>query len=503
MSQLSLLQQEESSDKVSLAQSIADLQEEIRTLYLEDGTPWVLGYSGGKDSSATLQLVWTALAKLPRADIKKPVHVISTDTLVENPVVAAWVGKSLEQMGVAADKQGMPIKPHKLTPELLDSFWVCLIGKGYCSPRMPGMRWCTERLKIKPSNKFITNVVSRHGEAILCLGTRKAESASRRRTMEAAEKGRIRDRLSPNKSLPGSWVYSPIEDWSNDDVWTFLFQVPNPWGWHNRALFRMYAAGSDSGECPLVVDTGTPSCGSSRFGCWVCTLVEKDKSMAAMIQHDTEKEWMEPLLGLRDDLAMQKDRHLRDFRRMNGRVQLFHDRTIPGPYTQQARADWLRKLLRTQREVSEYAPAGERLELISMDELREIRRIWVLDKHEIEDLLPGIYEQEIGHPYPDRDILGPVDIPFEKDALGLLKECCSDPMEYERIRNLLHVEASYRTSVRRAGLYDALENVLVRTKYVNEEDALAYLREVNQIREQAQLGLLGTNIHEVEEYEEA
>lgn len=85
-----------------MAQLLDELMEEVRRLYVEDGIPWVVGYSGGKDSTATLQLVWLALEGLPEEQRTKPVHVISTDTLVENPVVAAWVNRSLEVMAQSA-----------------------------------------------------------------------------------------------------------------------------------------------------------------------------------------------------------------------------------------------------------------------------------------------------------------------------------------------------------------------------------------------------------------
>jgi DNA sulfur modification protein DndC len=213
--------------------------------------------------------VWLALRALPPDERRKPLHVISTDTLVENPVVAAWVTRSLETMDAAAKAEGLPIVPHRLTPTVNDSFWVNLIGRGYPAPRHK-FRWCTERLKIKPSNTFITEVVAQSGEAILVLGTRKAESQARARSMERLEAQRVRERLSPNASLPNCLVYSPIEDWSNDDVWLFLMQSPNPWGYNNKDLLTMYQGASQDGECPLVVDTTTPSCGDSRFGCWVC-----------------------------------------------------------------------------------------------------------------------------------------------------------------------------------------------------------------------------------------
>ena len=127
--------------------------EEVAALYTSDEIPWVIGYSGGKDSTAALQLVWLALAQLPPEQRQKPVFVISTDTLVENPIVALWVSKSLEKMGAEAEKQGLPLSSHRLTPEPANTFWVNLIGRGYPAPR-PNFGWCTERLKIYAVNAF-------------------------------------------------------------------------------------------------------------------------------------------------------------------------------------------------------------------------------------------------------------------------------------------------------------------------------------------------------------
>ena len=170
-----------------MAAEVKAICDEIRELYLWDEIPWVVGYSGGKDSSAVLQLVWLAVRELPVEQRRKPIHVVSTDTLVEQPVVAAWVDASHVKMRQAAAEQGVPITPHRLTPDVKDSFWVNLIGKGYPAPRTT-FRWCTSRMKINPSNKFIRDVVRQSGEAILVLGTRKAESQHRARNMAAARK---------------------------------------------------------------------------------------------------------------------------------------------------------------------------------------------------------------------------------------------------------------------------------------------------------------------------
>jgi DNA sulfur modification protein DndC len=374
-------------------------------------------------------------------------------------------------MKKAAGEQQLPIHPHRLTPEVKNTFWVNLIGKGYPAPR-PKFRWCTERLKIKPSNRFIQSMVAQRGEVIVVLGTRKAESAARNRSMTQHESSRARDRLSPNGSLPNSLIYSPIESWTSDQVWAFLMQYPNPWGYDNKALLGMYQGASADGECPLVVDTSTPSCGDSRFGCWVCTLVEKDKSMQAMIQNDAEKEWMLPLLELRNALDVADDRHLRDFRRMNGSVQLFHGRPVPGPYTQAARCEWLKRLLDAEKYVREHGPNEFRnIHLISPAELEEVRRIWVVDKHEIEDMLPAIYESVYGVPYSG----APLDeaVAFPADALQLLRDICQeDQVKYQTLRDMLEIEHRQRARTRRQGLFELLTSSLKKGAFATQEEAV-------------------------------
>ena len=463
---------------LGLKASLDALIDEIQQLYLSDDIPWVVGYSGGKDSTATLSLVWTALERLPEEQRSKNVSVISTDTLVENPIVVGWVRQSLDHMSAAAAERNLPITPHRLTPELKDTFWVNLIGRGYAAPR-PKFRWCTERLKIRPANKFITDTVRKSGQAIVVLGTRKAESAARGAAMTAREARRVRDRLSPNDSLPNSLVFSPIEEWSNDDVWLYLMQVANPWGYDNKMLLNMYRGASADNECPLVVDSSTPSCGDSRFGCWTCTMVSQDKSMSAMVQNDQEKEWMRPLLELRNELDIPDDKHLRDFRRMSGKVQLWYDGTVPGPYTKEARENWLRKLLTVQQFVRTNGPDDVRnLELITMEELHEIRRIWVTDKNEIEDTLPAIYTSVTGEDFPG--------VEHRLDTTAELLEslhnvCGDDPLHYEMMRDLIAVEKRFATMVRRQGLFEELGKVVRRSFYDDRDDAISHARAVQQV----------------------
>jgi DNA sulfur modification protein DndC len=451
---------------------------EIQKLYAEDQIPWVVGYSGGKDSTATLQLVWLAIAQLPEEARKKPVFVITTDTLVENPVVSAWVVNSLQTMEQAAMKSGVPIYPHRLTPDVRDTFWVNLIGKGYPAPR-PKFRWCTERLKIKPADGFISNVVRQNGEAIVVLGTRKAESSGRAARLNLLESKRPRDHLTQHSSLLNAYVYAPIAEWTNDDVWLFLMQARNPWGYDNKDLLTLYQGASPDAECPLVIDTSTPSCGDSRFGCWVCTLVEQDKSMTAMIKNDDDKAWMEPLLALRNDLD-EHDHDKRDFRRMSGAVMLIRDKDdpIPGPYTQKSREMWLRRLLEAQQAVrtNPLTPEAVRdIELITMEELHEVRRIWVVEKYEIEDALPMIYEEVTGTAFPGRPLDGTQ--PFGRAEMDILREVSGgDPLQFELLRELLEVERQYRGMAKRARLFDRLESALKKSFFEDAADASSRAR---------------------------
>lgn len=468
-----------------LVEDVQALTTEIQELYCLDEIPWVVGYSGGKDSSCVLQLVWNAIAALPPSKQTKTIHVITTDTLVENPYVSLWVRNSLKQMKLATQEQNLPFEPHLLQPEFKETFWVGLIGKGYPAPKGK-FRWCTERLKIKPSNRFIRDVIRDNGEAILVLGTRKAESTKRAYRMKQWEAKRVRDHLSPNMNLPNSLVYSPIEDWRNDEVWLYLMQWENPWGCSNKDLFAMYRGASADNECPLVVDTSTPSCGASRFGCWVCTLVSQDKSMAAMIQNDEEKEWLQPLLDFRKELDAPINRDRRDFRRRNGDVQLYErnlDETIsvepiPGPYIKEAREDWLRKLLRLQQQLRSTAPENMRdITLITLEEMSEIRRIWLEERHEFDDSLPRIYKEVTGEefqdprPGADYSLLG-------SDEWAVLEEICEgDAMHLELMAKLLDTERQFRKKARRTGIYDALEKCF-ETSSRSQEEAVknAYLK---------------------------
>ncbi|EMX2093448.1 DNA phosphorothioation system sulfurtransferase DndC [Salmonella enterica] len=500
-------------DDLGFRETVVRLVQQTKDLYLSDDIPWVIGYSGGKDPTAILQLVWQALSELALDNkAHKQVHVISTDTLVENPIVALWVTRSLKQMERAVDEQKIPLIPHRLTPAVNDRFWVNLIGRGYPAPRYK-FRWCTDRLKISPSNNFIKSVVQNNGEAILVLGTRKAESTARATTMEVYENRADNTRraagLSVNKELDRVWVYTPIADWSNDDVWQFLMQVKNPWGFKNQELLTMYQGATEDGECPLVVDKSTPSCGDSRFGCYVCTMVGEDKSMSAMIQNDSEKEWMYPLLALRNEIdindsnkdkkakKIQADKDRRDFRRMNGSLTVHINEygadLVRGPYRQAFREHMLRKVLEAQLQVQALGPEEvKELELLTIDDLEAIRELWVESKNEVEDSVPTIYQSVMNKPYPGSK--GKNHPLLNRNIMQKLKEKCAefddtDGLKYEQVRELLTIADKHKHLLRRSTLYKELESALDKTAF----------NDISEARKFALEKRLNENIYKIED----
>lgn len=443
----------------------------IQELYLADKIPWVIGYSGGKDSTACVQLIWNAIAGLePEQRNHKTVSIISTNTMVESPVVEKWVAGSLKKMEEAALAQNMPFDINRLKPDITDSFWVLLIGKGYPAPR-PNFRWCTDRLKIKPADKFITSTIAKHGEVILILGTRLAESSKRAHLMKQYEQKRVREYLSPTKRLINCSSFTPIEDWSDHDVWAFLLNRNNPWGQANFDLLEIYEGATADGECPLVIDTNTPSCGNSRFGCWVCTMVQEDRSMQAMINNNPEKkEWLKPLLELRNEIGKFPDREKRDYRRMSGQILLHNDRAVPGPYIKKWREYWLRSLLTIEQKIMLECPEDyKELRLITDEELRLIRRIWVLEKHEFDDALPLIYKEVTGKKYP---YLNDISTVFGRDEWNLLKDICGEDDTLFELQTILIDITQRHYGLRRQGVMSEIDEAIRRCYYEDEEDAV-------------------------------
>ena len=269
-------------------------KDDIKKVYLNDNRPWVIGYSGGKDSTTVTQLVIESLLEMKSTNIKlnKTVHIISSDTMVETPLIIARLSDSLKDIDRFVKEAGLPIETHLVKPKHDNTFWVNVIGKGYPVPNQ-SFRWCTDRMKIEPSNRFIKEKVSTHGEVIVLLGVREGESSSRDRVIQSHSiEGKL---IMKHSSLANAFTFAPIKDFGVDDVWNYLLNNKSPWGFDNAELFKMYSD-SNENECPLIIDNETKekngSCGNSRFGCWVCTVVNEDKALSGFVNNG--EEWLRP-----------------------------------------------------------------------------------------------------------------------------------------------------------------------------------------------------------------
>ena len=291
---------------------INDVIEEMKVVYKNDNRPWIIGYSGGKDSTVVVQLAFTMLESLAPEERTKPIYIVSSDTLIENPIVLGYLKDASNLINIGAKTKKLPLYAEMVHPDYDNSYWTNIIGKGLPTPTSIRFRWCTERLKIKPSNTFIENKVKENGEVIVLLGVRKAESIARKTRIENRQiDGYL---LTPHGSLQNTYVYNPIVDFTTDDVWKTLLSNNgrNPWGGDNNELFALYA-GSDAGECPFTItknekgEVDSPSCGNSRFGCWICTVVNEDKSLTGFIKNG--EDWLQPLLDFREWLLSIRDKH--------------------------------------------------------------------------------------------------------------------------------------------------------------------------------------------------
>ena len=347
-----------------------DVVQHVRDEYLstDQSYPWIVGFSGGKDSTVVAQAVFEALLAVPPSLRTREVHIVSNDTLVESPLVIAHLKTVAAQIEKAAESLGLPVKVAITQPELNKTFWVLLIGKGYPSPNSM-MRWCTDRLKILPTSGYIKEHISRAGAAIVVLGVRRTESIRRAQTVERYSN--IKDtNLNEHSSITGAFVFRPIVELTTEHVWEILGTFPAPWGGTHTSLIQLYRD-AEGGECPVVLSKEeAPGCGtaSSRFGCWTCTVVEKDKSLQGFI--DSGKDIYKPLVAFRNWLVEIRNKpSMRSAVRRNGRLTFDQSgKHIPGPFTIQARKEILEQLLKTQEEFG-----GE---LISAAEIDLIHGIW-------------------------------------------------------------------------------------------------------------------------------
>ena len=113
------------------ATSYQDIKSSLRQLHLDDPRPWLVGFSGGKDSTMVASLIVEVVAGIPDDQRKKPVAVLCTDTRVEIPAIVEMVEGTLGRIQKFSQQTNLNIEVNLLKPPPEQSFWVNIIGRGY------------------------------------------------------------------------------------------------------------------------------------------------------------------------------------------------------------------------------------------------------------------------------------------------------------------------------------------------------------------------------------
>lgn len=407
-----------------------DIIEEMTYVYKHDNRPWLIGYSGGKDSSLLVSLVIETVIRLPEYQRNKKIYIISSDTGVENPIVKRYMHTSSQKINQFSEKIKANIIAKIINPEPSQSFWSMVIGLGYPTPEPPGFRWCTERLKIIPMNRFTNSIIEQYGEVILLLGVRKAESATRMRSISSREiVGKL---LQPHSDISRAYVYNPLTEIKNERVWEYLLRNDgiSSWGVDMKYLFSLYQ-GEDMGEEQSVIGQidkdKIPVTGNSRFGCWCCTIVKEDKSLQNFIDHGSKE--LLPLQAFRNWLvSIRQDPEFRDNKRRNGKVYVKSNGEYGfGPFKMSARQEILRRLLQLQKESG--------FELITMDELKTIDSLWDLEGDLSRRTLVDIYSSIYGKKLPWDEYKEPL---YAPDIINEIKKTADDAdIPFELITKLI------------------------------------------------------------------
>ena len=368
------------------------IKKEMELVYLHDQRPWMIGYSGGKDSTLLCQLVFEMLESLPEENRWKPVYIVTSDTMVENPIVKTYMHKMSKAINEASTAKNLNVQAHIIYPEIRQTFWSLMIGLGYPTPEPPGFRWCTERLKINPSNAFTYDTIKKDGEIVILLGVRKAESAARSRSISSREiEGKL---LTPHPQIAKAYVYSPLSEVRNENVWEYLLRGDSVVGQVNKDNMKVT--------------------GNSRFGCWICTMVKEDKSLKNFIDHGASE--LIPLRDFRNWLVeLRATPEARDYRRRNGSVYLTSSGEYGrGPFTMETRKEILKRLLQLEVETG--------FELITLEELKMIDKLWEDEGDLSRRSLVEIYAEVKGQKLPWDNYRK---AKYDEETIDLLHSLCA------------------------------------------------------------------------------
>lgn len=401
-----------------------EIQDHIRGLYLEDNRrEWCVLFSGGKDSSLVLTLIWQALSSIPPQKRKRPIRVISSNTGVETPLMSGYLKRVINQINQKAREDRLPITATLVEPDLKNRFFFKVLGRRTTppSPKQKGYMWCNDHLKRKPIQKEIMQILSGKASiedpyvAMFILGSREEESARRRINLQkyVLDEDTL---FGKHPDYDEVLCYYPIKYVTNDELLFYLLELGElPFGVTFDELARQY--GSSFAECGLQHESKqNVACGlsGSRSGCWVCPFAgTEDKMLLSLIEEGHEEyryllEWKKTLVLIRNDVRYREPLRKMEERKRKQRslptVTLFdlseekyshwyetYQRASfsvyePGPFTFEAVKYLLEYLLYVQEKVGQ--------SLISDDEIVAIMEEWKKEGYQIAEIRPRPFDYD-------------------------------------------------------------------------------------------------------------
>ncbi len=255
---------------------------------MDQGQPLSIAYSGGKDSSVVMSLIFEVAAHRGQQNPAKNVpqiFVTHADTLIENPEIAHYVRSEIKKIENWAAKLKLPVSVKIAYPNLGSQFAVKVIG-GRALPSFPNSnRDCTVDLKIRPQMRLHRKLEKEVGDFLTVTGTRFQESTSRKIRM--VNRGEVSDRIWENDK--GKKFLSPIADWTTQDIWSYLDCCRKARSSYSdfQDTIRLYQDADSSLEEVSLVGKNNKALGS-RFGCYLCCAT-KDLSLETMIKKNPER----------------------------------------------------------------------------------------------------------------------------------------------------------------------------------------------------------------------
>lgn len=361
--QLSLFESQRLSFRDAINLSLASLN-----LYGERYEDWAVGYSGGKDSSATLSFILWAI-ETGQVKPPKSLTALYSDTRQELPPLQQIAHRTINRV----NEMGWTGKI--LYPAMDHRFYVYILGRGIVPPSNK-FRWCTQKLKIDPMEAAMSEISQQTGKKYLMMtGVRQGESAARdQRIALACSKDSGECGTGFLQTTPITGVVdklAPIVHWRVCWVWDWLFFAGD--NDYMRNVLKIQQPGHKFGDfSDIAIVYGAEDV---RSGCVGCKLVAHDRATENLVNLHVGKSQpfahLKPLLQIEVILTAMRSPKFRlrkaepeenkdgSYRKKGQRM---------GPLTIAARQMFYEKIIAIQNETG--------VDLINADEQARIKELW-------------------------------------------------------------------------------------------------------------------------------